>query len=317
MKNKKDEVKAKKPRKKRSIPEIVYDLTHARHDPGHCHASLFRSLQKGTRTKQGMDIKYKFGKESLRFVCFNLLGVEEMIFLQVFVALAGKDKRYIKLDGSAKTELGRSLATLLDPKEHALVMTSLMIKKASFYMLLKESGYNPHMPKNIERLKESLVRLSNVTLFVDSKERFFSSNLLSHSIDKETKEVSIALNPLVTESIFGQRSYTRIDLSEVRALKTDPARLLHERLCAWIWPGETKKVQLDKLTAYIWPDKATENTMRKRRYTARKALQEICSIGWKGWSVEESKTGICTISRAKVVLSKDEEEDENKKAEDS
>jgi hypothetical protein len=312
MKTKKDESKIKKPRKKRSIPEIVYDLTHARHDPGHCHASLFRSLQKGTRTKQGMDITYKFGKESLRFVCYNLLGVEEMIFLQVFVALAGKDKRYIKLDGSAKTELGRSLAKLLDPQDDAIFMKSLIIKNETFYRILKESGYDPHKSENIERLKESMFRLANVTLRVTSKERIFATTLLSYSINVETNLVSIALNPLVTESIFGQRSYTRIDLSEVRSLKTDPARILHERLCAWVWPGETKKVHIDKLTAYIWPDKATESTMRKRRERARKALQEICSIGWKGWSVEESKKGICSISRTKVVNSNDEEDSDNK-----
>jgi hypothetical protein len=177
-------------------------------------------------------------------------------------------------------------------------MQAIMVKETTFYRVLKEAGYNPRMPKNVKSLKDSLVRLSNVTLNVDSNEYIFSSSLMAYSIDKETNQLSILLNPIASRSIVGRRVYTWIDMNEVRSLKTDPARLLHERLCAWIDGGETRQVSIDKIIAYIYPDKATENTMRKRRYTARKALQEIADTGWK---IEESDKGICTITRPQVL----------------
>lgn len=310
MKKKKED---KQPKPKRSIPKIVYDLSHARHEPGQCFAGIFRSLPKGAKRNSPLDITYRFGKESLRFTGFQILGVDDMRFYQVFVALAGPHKYYVKLDGSAKTDLGRILATALDPRQHAQNMSARMVKQTTFYRILKEAGYDPEQKKNIENLKASLFRLSNVTLNVDSVERIFSVHLMSYEIDKKTNEVSIALNPLVTESITGRRRYTWIDLNEVRSLRTDPARLLHERLCAWIDQGRTKKVSLDKILSYIYPDKATENTIRKRRYAARKALKEIVDTGWK---IEESSKGICTITRPKVLHINEENVEEEKRIEE-
>jgi hypothetical protein len=311
---KKAEAPAQKPKPKRTIPKIVYDLSHARHEPGQCHASIFRSLPKGTKRTSKLDITYKFGKESLRFVSFEILGVDDMRFFQVFVALAGPSESFVRLDGSAKTDLGKLLATALNPTNDAQNMYARIVKKTSFYRVLKEAGYDPEQKKNIENLKRSLFRLSNVSLQVNSTERIFSIHLMSYEIDKATNELSIALNPLVTESITGKRRYTWIDLNEVRSLKTDPARILHERLCAWIDRGKTKQVSLDKILGYIYPDKATENTIRKRRYTARKALQEIADTGWK---IEESSKGICTITRPKVLYINEEKTEENKASEES
>ena len=90
----------------------------------------------------------------------------------------------------------------------------------------------------------------------------------------------IALNPRITEAILGRRSYARIDMSEVRALQTDPARLMHQRLSGWIDPGKSGKAELDTLCAYVWPDATNAEAMKKRRQTARKALAELTSVGW-------------------------------------
>ena len=71
-------------------------------------------------------------------------------------------------------------------------------------------------------------------------------------------------------------------MAEVRKLKTDPTRLFHQRLCGWIDPGKSGRVELGTLCSYVWPDGATNlNTIRKRCQTARKALAELVAVGWK------------------------------------
>src|SRR5690625_6564783 len=84
----------------------------------------------------------------------------------------------------------------------------------------------------------------------------------------------------MSEAFLGIRPYARIDMAEVRVLQTDPARLMHQRLCGWIDPGKSGRVELDTLCGYVWPDEANAEAMKKRRQTARKALAELADVGW-------------------------------------
>ncbi|WP_373873395.1 replication protein C, IncQ-type, partial [Aeromonas caviae] len=34
---------------------------------------------------------------------------------------------------------------------------------------------------------------------------------------------------------------------------------MHQRLCGWIDPGKSGRVELDTLCGYAWPSKANEN----------------------------------------------------------
>ncbi|MGY4070077.1 replication protein C, IncQ-type, partial [Aeromonas caviae] len=77
-----------------------------------------------------------------------------------------------------------------------------------------------------------------------------------------------------------QRPHARIDMNEVRSLKSDPARLIHQRLCGWIDPGKSGRASLDTLCNYIWPDPAIADAMRKRQQIARRAVGELFTIGW-------------------------------------
>lgn len=84
--------------------------------------------------------------------------------------------------------------------------------------------------------------------------------------------------------------------NQVRALKSDAARLIHQRLCGWIDPGESGRVTIDVLCSYVWPDEASPATMRKRRQKVRKALEELKGIGW---TVKEYAKGKYKITRPK------------------
>jgi len=270
-----------------------HDLTHARHDPAHCLApGLFRSLKRGERKRGKLDVTYTFGEgESMRFVGFEPLGADDMRLLQGIVALGGPNG--ILLTPEPTTETGQQLRLFLEPRFEAIEQDGLVVRE-SLPKLLSEVGMTDG-GDNIKALKASLLRMSNVTILVTKGQRQAAFHLMSHAFDEADGRLWVALNPRIAEAILGRRPYARIDMAEVRALQTDPARLTHQRLCGWIDPGKSGRVELDTLCGYIWPDEATNpNTLKTRRQVARKALAELAAVGW---TVSEYAKGKWEIKR--------------------
>jgi hypothetical protein len=121
-------------------------------------------------------------------------------------------------------------------------------------------------------------------------------NLLSKYQSTKKSNFTVALNIRMAETILGiNKKYTRIDMAEIRALKTDPARLIHQHLCGWIDPGKTGKIGLEALCDYVWTDPSVNlNTLKKRRKAIRTALDEFESLGWM---VKEYVEGKFEITR--------------------
>lgn len=275
---------------------MSYDLTHARHDPAHCLApGLFRSLKRGERKKLKLDVTYIYGEgQSMRFVGFEPLGADDMRLLQGIVALGGP--KGILLTPEPSTVTGRQLRLFLDPRFEASVQDGLVVHE-SLSKLLAEVGMTDG-GDNIKALKASLLRMSNVTILMTNGQRQASSHLMSHDFDEADGRLWAALNPRIAEAILGRRPYARIDMAEVRALQTDPARLIHQRLCGWIDTGKSGKVGLDTICEYVWPDEVTNvNAIKKRHQTARKALDELAAVGWTVAEYAKGKWEICRRKR--------------------
>lgn len=273
-----------------------YDLTHARHDNATCLVpGLFRALKRGERKRMKLDLTYKYSeKESVRFIGFEPLGADDMRLLQLLTAAAGP--RGLLLEPEPASEHGRELRTLLETKDKDDVRTQdALVVNESMYSILKEMNLTQG-GENMKSLKASLVRMSNVTVIASKNSRQASYHLLSYTFDESTGDLSVALNPRIASAVLGGR-HTRIDLNEVRALESDAARLMHQRLCGWINENATRKVDLDTLCLYIWPDTVDSAAMRKRRQRAREALREFEKIGW---SVREYARNSYSIKRAKV-----------------
>ncbi len=258
---------------------MAFDLTHARHDPMHCLVpGLFRSLKRGDRKRLKLDVTYHYKEdEQVRFVGFEPLGADDMRLLQGLVALGGP--KGIVLTPAPTAELPKQLRLFLEPKFDAVGQDALVVKE-SVSRLLTEIGLTDG-GDNIKAVKASLLRMANVTVLVTKGGRQWSFHLLSYAFDDDDGRLFVALNPQITDAILGRRPYTRIEMAEVRALQTDPARLIHQRLCGWIDPGKTGRVVLDTLCGYVWPDEANAEAMKKRRQKAGRALSELAAVGWK------------------------------------
>lgn len=282
---------------------MCFKLTHARHDPAHCLApGLFRSLRKGERKTSKLDVKFTHGADSIRFWGPEPLGAEDLRVLQGLVAMAatsGESGRGIMLQPEAESEAGKCLRESLHLKDDALQKEG-MVAQGSYRQLAQEIGYaDADGGSRFKAIRESIERLWAVSVIVERNGRRQGFRILSdYASDAATgNKLLVALNPRLAEAIIGDRRYTRIDMNEVRALKTDPARLIHQRLCGWIDPGKSGKIETDNLAAYAWPDACEAETMKKRRQAVKKALTELVGLHWK---VEEYAQGKWLIARPAI-----------------
>lgn len=255
-----------------------HKLTHARHDQAICLApGLFRSLQRGERKRGKLDVVYDYGNgKRIEFSGPEPLGGDDLRILQGLVAMAGPFG--LELSPDPQTEAGRQLRLFLEPKWEA-VHQNAMVVKSSYRALVREVGY-----ANIEDTRparDCIERLWKVSIIAQYDKKRQGFRLLSeYSSDSQDGKLYVALNPMIARAIMGGQ-HIRIDMAEVRGLRTDPARLVHQRLCGWIDHGKSGRVGIDTLCGYVWPvEKKNPNTIKTRRQTLRKALPELAAVGW-------------------------------------
>lgn len=273
-------------------------VIQARHDPAHVLAEgLFQSLKRGDRKGKNLDIKYEYGDVKLRFAGAWLLGTDDLRVLQGVVAMATNDQRIVNLD-DPNTDTGKQLVLLLEPRNQAKEQAAAI--RTTLQRLMREIGYKTDGGKNRGQVLESLRRLANVTTYVQNGDKEASSHLLSYFVDKATGELVIACNPRLTKAIVGHQ-FTLIDMREVRAIKTGPARLLHQRLSAVVDPGKNRPIYIKTLMSYIWPKALKEGSssaLRERRRTLKAAVEELRATG--GWNFMEKGTDTLVIFRQKA-----------------
>lgn len=272
---------------------MKHELTHARHDPAHCLApGLFRSLHRDDRRKLKLNVIYEFGdNQRIEFSGPEPLGADDLRVLQGLVAMAGPSGKLLKPD--TESEMGAAhregLRLKWDAKEDgALVVTG------SYRALAREIGYaDIEQTRQIQECIERLWKVSIIVQSADKRRKGF--RLLSeYSSTETTGQLNVALNPRITTAICGDQPFTRINMHEVRALKLDAARIIHQRL-SWINPGKSGSVTLDTICSYAWPEPTeVESTRKKRKASARKALAELQALGW---DVDEYVRGKFTIKR--------------------
>jgi hypothetical protein len=211
-------------------------------------------------------------------------------------AICGKNGRGIILSDKPQSRIGKELRLSLDLKWNALEIDS-MVAKGSYRQLATEIGYRTDGGSQFKTIRKSIERLWAVSVIIEKNGNRQGFRILAdYKSNESAGKLFIALNPHITKAIIGEHSHVRISMNEVRNLKSNPARLVHQRLCAWINYDKSSRITLDTICSYIWPEKSTnKNTLKKRRYTGRKALVELKSQ--LNWTVEEYAKGKFKIGR--------------------
>lgn len=281
----------------------MVDLTHAKHDRAHVLApGLFRSLAPGDRKKLKLDVTYDYGDgQRLEFGGKEPLGVLEMRVLQGIVAMAGPDGLVLEDQDKATPEGGQLMLDLFDPDptvQAAKLKPKSIVVRDSFRRLAREIGMMED-GKSLKQIRQAIERMFMVTIFVQTGKRRVGMRMLAaYASDEGTGDMYVALNPRIAAAVMGEAPYARIDLNEVRALGSDPARLIHQHLCGFIDAGAVREIGIDTLTAYVWPDPAVKPDAK--RWRKRRVVQALDEIKGCGWRVEEVRKGVWRFIRPKL-----------------
>lgn len=299
-----------------SIPEeaisvIKKEITYAKHNPYHCLTpGLFKSYKRGERNKRNFHCKMVIDESTqtiIEFKGYQPLGVDDLRVLQGLIALSGPNG--LVLEPEPEDGVMQQLRLLLNTKEMA-IHEDARIAKGSLNQLCDLIGYSKGGSTN-KRILDCIERLRMVVIFfqttrngqVEKK----SFNILSHSYSVTSKDASegtimVALNPLIAKSVAGDSRYVKINLLEVRNLKSDAAFLIHQRLCGWVDSGKSAKIGMEKLSEYVWDnnESISKDGEKYRRKTIRAAMGELKNVGWE---IKEIKSNDGVVFEIKRVLS--------------
>jgi len=281
---------------------VVHDLTHARHDPGHVLApALFRSLGPRDRKQLKLDVTYVHGDDRIEFRGHEPLGADDLRVLQGLVAMAGPEGLLLRDDGSGSDGAQQLPLDLFTPPGAIVTAEKkpdTLVVRNSFRALARAVGMDEG-GASIKQIRKSVERLFGVTIFVERSKRRTGMRLLSaYASDEGSGDLYVALNPRIAGAILGDTQHVRIELAEVRGLETDPARLIHQRLCGWIDPGKTRRAKMETLMGYAWPDPPTPAAIRKRRVKVRSAMEALRQVGW---SITEAQDLTFEIGRPPLL----------------
>lgn len=264
----------------------VYKLTHAKHDRAHCLCpGLFRSFKKGERKKTPLNVVYDYGDERIEISGPELLSAFDLRVLQGLIAMSGPKGVVLHMQ-NPKTEAGEQLVLRIEPRWDAIQDDALVVKD-SFYHLAQEIGLaNPEGGKQSEMIRDSVERLWKVSMIVQKgKERRGFRILGDYSSNNATGKLFIGLNPRIAAAVLGtSASFTTIDMHEVRAINSDAARLIHQRLCGFIDKNKhhPSPISIETLCGYVWHDVEVkaDSSQRQRNATVKKAVAELVALGW-------------------------------------
>lgn len=130
-------------------------------------------------------------------------------------------------------------------------------------------------------IRASLDRLFATSVFIDRDGEKAGFHLISKiAMSSRRGELWVLLNPSLSAAILGG-PHVRIEMSEVRSLRSDAARLIHQRLCALLFPGERRTFQLQTILKWLYAAGAvSERGERKRAASIEGAISELAALGW-------------------------------------
>ena len=181
---------------------------------------------------------------------------------------------------------------------------NLITFKISSYELLKELG-KTRGTANYKWLEESLQRLSQTTITIDTPLLLASTPLLYFAMLKEEKKIKITLNPINSFVILGNKQgYILMNRKERLSLKRDVSKVLHSVLIYLVNTNQTKKINIDVLVKKVYKnedkfDNLTTERKKELRKKIKEALKEINTLA--NWNIKIEKRD-AIITRNSSIL---------------
>lgn len=254
-------------------------LESVKHDRTLGLAPIFKPLKTGERSKSKLDVRIESGNDKIRIVCFEPLGPDDQTVFFSILALCTNEQRGLILGVEPSSNDGKQLRNdLFKGKDSD--RDSIMVE-ASEYEILTMCGKSDGR-ENYRHLRETLMRLSSVTIHVETLGEQYPVRLLATYIDKETRHVKIAVNNRSAAAILGNQ-YAYISLAEHIRLSYEPGKILHGWLSSWLPQGSERRITAAKLASHVYPNYETVSETSKRTYrsNAKRAALSLIELGWR------------------------------------
>lgn len=285
----------KKPTSKKSRDVIIFD--HARVDSSHCLTDgLFRPLSR-VPSKECLDVTHTFKGYTLRWLNYCKLNiVDQSVFLAIH-RLGVEEGRVERVGDEHESPVMKEVRAALKLEKEA-TRSDCLVLDTTLYEIAKTIGVTDG-GENLKMIRNSLIKLSCVSFLIykgdNIGDTFFKSGLFSKLAGTDGR-IHVGINPMLGKALTGNQS-TFVSMSEQRCLKSDITKRLHVWLSSWMRVGDERKIEIDKLVPHIWGENPESETMRKRRYSIRKAIIELNNLS--SWAASE-KDGYVELCRNKI-----------------
>jgi Replication protein C (RepC). len=143
--------------------------------------------------------------------------------------------------------------------------------KTTIYHLLETMGKQT-TKQSYKWCMDSLKRLSRCGISYHTDKYRGTTNLLSFSIDKDTNEIHIGINPVSASVFLSNDKYVIHNLTERFSLKMEATKTLQSYLNKQLTPGQTRPLSMDTIIKGIYGDL---DDIYNRRRTIKKAIEEL------------------------------------------
>lgn len=302
----------------KSIPNEI------RYDPNHAVANIFRILPKEYAVMPDVEnprpprLHYwekisSLQGTTIRFRGLFLLDVFDLHVLLALVMLAMNKNRAV--NGSPTTDEGHFLRNSLgldmptaglDEGDARQLVLDILAHTAdtSLPIAAVTTCYKYELTKLVtgsrgiqsyKRVKDSLFRLMHTTLEVTNPDgsRYTSNMVSSMYEDKDKKTMSVAVNPVLTQSLrldLGGR-YIQLYFDTFSSL-SQVGKLLYTYMSAKVWDHKPHEYMIETLVELMYPPlkgsaPVSRQAASKRVLSVLEALAELGRLG--GWTVTEGR----------------------------
>ena len=256
----------------------------------------FRIIKRGARQK-GVERFYqtKDKKTSVNIRMFKELDIADQDLLLAILAIAFVTNRGNELSNESKRyqELWSRLET-----EGIFAKWNTLCIETSYYELLNELN-KPQGGSGQKWIDESLKRLVGTNIFIETEEFKGGSNFVSYYIDKQTKKIHIAINPVSAVVLLGdKKGFILHNRKERLTLNTTPARALYSILVGMVNQKKSKTLSIPMLIEkmhFIEWEEATTQQRKDLKKSFKVAIAEINKL--KEWKIKDNLNNTITIIR--------------------
>jgi len=262
---------------------------------------IFRPIRRGAR-KKGIEKIYisKDGETKAKIKMFKELDIADQDLLLAILAIALPIERGIVIDKNSNNY--KILLEKLNIKNTNTTFIQTLMIETTAHELLKELGKTSTGKSNYKWLNESLERLSDTTLFLETKDFIGNTNLISFNVEKTKKnnKIYIALNPLNALVLLNdKKGYILNNRKERLLLKSDVAKALHAVILTLLDNKQSKIFKLSTLIEKVYLEKyenLNNNQRKNYKRAIKKALEEIKN-NLKSFNIEIFDNNTVKISR--------------------